>query len=323
MKHKIKPLIYIFGFFVLMACSSKPIDKGVEYKVSSDLEVIEDAFHFYIIGDWGRQGEEGQQAVADMMAKAVKVIEPELIISTGDNFYPNGVASVHDPLWRTSFEEVYHHFALQLPWYVVLGNHDYRGNAQAEIDYTKVSRRWNMPDRYYNFDRTSDDDARLSFIFIDTSPFDHDYYTEETYRSAVITQDTAKQKIWLDSLLNIKQSSDWLFVSGHHPMYTGGKRANEENTVRQELESLFKKYKVPFYFAGHEHDLQHIKPEGATHHFISGAGSEIRPTGKLPESLYAESEHGFMIASVTKTNVLIQVLNEKGELRYKYSFTKP
>ncbi|MDN4165785.1 tartrate-resistant acid phosphatase type 5 family protein [Cytophagales bacterium LB-30] len=311
-------LIYALLFLALFSCTNQK----QEFQISPELEVIEDAYHFYIIGDWGRQGEDGQQEVADMMAKAAKVIEPEFIISTGDNFYPNGVASINDPLWKTSFEEVYHHFSLQLPWYVVLGNHDYRGNAQAEIDYMQVSRRWNMPARYYNFDKTADDSTQMAFVFIDTSPFEHEYYQEEKYKSKVITQDTAQQKQWLDSVLNIKQEVDWVFVSGHHPMYTGGKRIDDPNSVRANLEKLFTKYEVNAYFAGHEHDLQHIKPQAPTHHFISGAGSEIRPTGKIDETLYAESEHGFMIASVTQNEVLVQVINEKGELRYTYTLSK-
>ena len=103
-------LTYLMVFLLFFSCTRN--DKKEEYKISPELEVMEDAYHFYIIGDWGRQGEEGQQEVADMMAKAAKVIEPEFIISTGDNFYPNGVASVHDPVWKTSFEDVYHHFSL-------------------------------------------------------------------------------------------------------------------------------------------------------------------------------------------------------------------
>lgn len=66
----------------------------------------------------------------------------EFIISVGDNFYTNGVASVDDPMWKTSFEDIYKGANLFIDWYPVLGNHDYRGNPQAQIDYSKRSRRW-------------------------------------------------------------------------------------------------------------------------------------------------------------------------------------
>ena len=70
------------------------------------------------------------------------------VISVGDNFYENGVASLQDPHWQQSFEHVYAAKSLQVPWYVVLGNHDYRGNVDAQLDYGKTHPRWNMPARY-------------------------------------------------------------------------------------------------------------------------------------------------------------------------------
>lgn len=36
-----------------------------------------------------------------------------------------------------------------LDWFPVCGNHEYRGNTQAFMDYGKVSRRWMMPAKYY------------------------------------------------------------------------------------------------------------------------------------------------------------------------------
>lgn len=39
--------------------------------------------------------------------------------------------------------------ALQSRWYVLCGNHDHYGNASAEVEYTKLSQRWYMPDLYY------------------------------------------------------------------------------------------------------------------------------------------------------------------------------
>jgi hypothetical protein len=76
------------------------------------------------------------------MGKAAHTVEADFIVSTGDNFYPSGVASVQDPLWKRSFEDVYTAFSLQEEWYPVLGNHDYDGDAQAQIEYSRISRRW-------------------------------------------------------------------------------------------------------------------------------------------------------------------------------------
>lgn len=285
-------------------------------------ELVEDAFHFYIIGDWGRNGQFNQKEVAAAMNKVAATIEPEFIISTGDNFYPDGIASIQDPLWKTSYEDVYDGHLLFCPWYVVLGNHDYRGSIDAEIDYTHVSRRWNMPDRYYSESFISDEDSTsMLFAFTDTSPFEKKYYSEEKYKSVALRQDTTRQIQWIDSLF-ASSNSDWRFVIGHHPLYSGGKRLEETSDIRKSLSPILSRNQIDIYFAGHEHDMQHIKLDDQTHQIISGAGSEVRPTGMMDNSLFAVSEPGFVICSVNKSFALIQMINEKGELIYSSKISR-
>ena len=97
--------------------------------------------NFVVFGDWGRQGEQDQVEVAAQMASAAKATGAKFIISVGDNFYEDGVASTDDPHWRKSFEEVYQAPSLQVPWYAILGNHDYHGNCEAQIAYSKINPR--------------------------------------------------------------------------------------------------------------------------------------------------------------------------------------
>jgi len=280
------------------------------------MAAIEDGYHFYSLGDWGRNGQFRQKELADMMNQSAMVVEPEFIVSTGDNFYNNGVASIHDPYWKTSYEEVYSGAHLFCDWYVVPGNHDYRGSVQAQIDYTNISRRWNMPDRYFLKDVVTDDGAKARFVFIDTTPLNDEYYEEEKYQ-AVHQQDTTKQLQWIDSVLNVKV--DWKIVVGHHPLYTGGKRTDDKMWVRMHIEKLLEKHRVDLYLCGHEHDLQHIKPdEKVTHHIVSGAGSEVRPTGMLSSSKFAESIQGFVSTTITKDSLYNQFVNYKGEVIYAF-----
>jgi len=83
------------------------------------------------------------------MGVAANQVNARFVISTGDNFYCCGVASVDDYQWISSFENVFRSHSLQIPWYVALGNHDYQGNVQAEMIMEKKSQRWKMPKRYY------------------------------------------------------------------------------------------------------------------------------------------------------------------------------
>lgn len=106
--------------------------------------------HFVAIGDWGRTGYDHQIHVAKQMGKWATEHPNDFILSLGDNFYPKGVVSEHDPLWHYSFENIYTDFSLQEDWFPILGNHDYQSDPDAQVRYSKVSRRWNMPARYYS-----------------------------------------------------------------------------------------------------------------------------------------------------------------------------
>jgi tartrate-resistant acid phosphatase type 5 len=311
-------IVAVLSIVFLIQCSPKRVTQVK----SATLESVDDAHQFYVLGDWGRKGEFKQKELAETMNKSGEVIEPDFIISTGDNFYPDGVASIHDPQWKYSFEDVYTGYYLNCPWYVVLGNHDYRSNPEAEVEYTKISARWKMPSRFFTFRFGDDDEPVIRFVFIDTSPFEKGYYSETKYKDGVSSQDTTKQKIWIDSVLALNDAN-WKIVVGHHPFYTGGKRVDEVNTVRKSLEGLFNKHNVDVYFAGHEHDLQHLKPDSKpTHHFVSGAGSDIRPTGKMEHTLFAQSIQGFMAVSVTEKKMLVQVVDYKGNVLYKTTICK-
>ncbi len=306
--------------FTILACEpAKKSDNTTVDAIFVTPEVVEDAYHFYVIGDWGRNGQYRQKELADRMNEVAEHIEPEFIISTGDNFYPNGVASVDDPYWQSSYENVYSGALLFCPWNVVLGNHDYRGNAQAEIDYTHVSRRWNMPARYYYQD-IEEDGLSMRFIYLDTSPFEDEYYSEAKYKS-VWEQDSTAQLQWMHKVMAV-DTMDWKVVVGHHPLYSGGKRAGEANAVKEHLEKVLHQYNIDLYLAGHEHDMQYIKPDGPTHHIISGAGSEVRPTGMLPQSVYAASVQGFVAVSATKEALMFQMIDYTGNVLFKSKIPK-
>ena len=73
----------------------------------------------FVLGDWGwadpelerkyslvRQNADLQRAVAQAMAAQAAKEPVSAVVTTGDNFYPNGVTSATDPRWGTSFEQV-------------------------------------------------------------------------------------------------------------------------------------------------------------------------------------------------------------------------
>jgi 3',5'-cyclic AMP phosphodiesterase CpdA len=165
-----------------------------------------------------------------------------------------------------------------------------------------------------------DTNTKALFIFLDTSPLIDKYYNDTEYSKQIMGTDTSAQKKWLIKTLKERDKNiKWTFVVGHHPLYSSGKRIKSAETLqfRKSMQGIFDKFKVDAYLCGHEHHLEYTKPEGKTHYFISGAGSEKRDVkGKLPETKFSASDHGFMTFSVSKSKLLFQVINWEGKILY-------
>ncbi|WP_149913462.1 metallophosphoesterase [Sphingobacterium cavernae] len=287
----------------------------------------EGLLNFVAIGDWGRNGADHQLQVAKQMGNWVTNNPNDFIISTGDNFYPSGVISEHDPLWHYSFENIYTDFALQWDWYPILGNHDYKSDPDAQVRYTKISRRWKMPARYYSKVFNLKEKGKVLIAFIDTNPLIPEFYKNSEYGPHVAGQQAEKQLEWLDKLLASQdQEVKWKIVVGHHPIYTVGPRTNNYDTlaVRKVLEAILHKNKVDAYLSGHDHSLQHIKVEQMHfHQFISGSGSEVTPVkSDLKISRFAAADYGFMYFSVDDKCLSAKIINHEGKKLYETTIHK-
>ncbi|MEP4889308.1 MAG: tartrate-resistant acid phosphatase type 5 family protein [Aliiglaciecola sp.] len=286
-----------------------------------DLETPPNSLSFLVLGDWGRNGHYQQKPVARMMDIVMQQLDGEFIATTGDNFYSNGIASVDDPYWQTSFEQIYDGPNLFEDWYPTLGNHDYRGNWQAQIDYSKHSRRWEFPAPYYAKTFQVGDNSEILMLFIDTNPLNPEYKNRPKYAETQ-KQDAEKQVNWIKQHL-ANSKAKWKIVIGHHPLYSSGKRYGKTAGIQQVLEPIFEQYEVDAYFAGHEHDLQHNRPAGKqVEHFVSGAGSELREVQQREFTQYAVSEAGFLTVSVADDTMLVQFVSASGQRLYHYSMGK-
>lgn len=274
------------------------------------------SLNFLVFGDWGRHGETDQVDVATQMGITANTLQPQFIISVGDNFYEDGVASTSDPQWQTSFEDVYHAPALQVPWHVALGNHDYRGNCDAQIAYSQISRRWTMPARYFTRTRQIDAATAVDFFYLDTTPMVKSYWHEPGYREHVSTQDVPKQLAWFKAAL-AASTAPWKIVIGHHPIYSGGGILGHGDTreLIEDVLPLLKQYQVQAYFNGHDHNLQHLQA-GTVNLFDSGAGSRARPVFRTRYTKFAEACSGFTAVSLQADNLKVRMIDYRGRLLY-------
>jgi acid phosphatase len=272
--------------------------------------------NFLVFGDWGRGAELDQVQVAGQMAKAAEQLKAKFVISVGDNFYENGVVSVEDPQWRKTFEEVYHAPSLQVPWHVILGNHDYHGNCEAQLAYGKTNPRWNMPARYFVQTHRIDAATTADLFYIDTTPMIKGYYKDPRHntRANVLTQDVPTQLAWLKQALAASQAQ-WKIVIGHHPIYSGSGSGETPELVEGVL-PLLHDYKVQAYFNGHDHNLQHLMA-GEVNLFDSGAGSAVSPTiFKTGRTKFAQASSGFIAATLQSHKLIVRMIDNEGKTLY-------
>jgi tartrate-resistant acid phosphatase type 5 len=280
-----------------------------------------DGLRFLVMGDWGGSGgSEPQAKIADQMAS---VAEKSLggisfVLTLGDNFYRRGVSGVDDPRFKTSFEDVYDHAALQVPWYIIAGNRDYKGSVQAQVDYTKASSRWRFPALYYTeVLRLPHSDVTAQFIFLDTMLY--------------LGPNNELQDMWLEDTLK-KSTAEWLFVCGHHPVYSAGRHGPTARLVNQ-LRPLLEKYKVAAYFCGHDHNLQHIQDGSSVDYFVSGSGYETcdERTDSLPQNASkffwppkVTPFGGFMTTEIVNQNSMtVKFFDSDGQVLYSCHKTNP
>jgi acid phosphatase len=244
--------------------------------------------HFLIVGDWG-QASDQQRQVASAMAGVASRIETRFVISTGDNFYPHGVASVTDSQFQDSFEDIYSAPSLQTPWYAVLGNHDYEGSPNAEVAYSNRSSRWRMPSRYWA-EEMSAGGATATFYFLDTTPIAR-LSNAAAHVPLLGTSDEARGQLqWFEQRLASDRSA-WKIVVGHHPILSSGNHG-ETPAVAERVKPLLERYGVQIYLNGHDHDLEHLV-DNNVNYVCSGSGARSRQVESVAQSRFAYANVGF------------------------------
>ena len=266
----------------------------------------------YMANDLGRNGFFDLNPIAELIGEMAKTTGMECVLAVGDIHHFNGVASVNDPLWMTNFEQVYSHPELMLDWFPVLGNHEYRGNTQAVLDYSKVSRRWMMPARYYT-KVFEDNGTTIRIVFLDTTPLIDRYRENSAVYPDACKQDRQAQLLWLDSTLKSARE-DWVVVVGHHPIYAYTTKAEYERTDMQKnvMPILHKYNNVAIYACGHIHTFQHIHmPNDDIEYVVNSSASLARPVEKTQGTVFCSSADGFSIFSASKKTIKMSMIDKE------------
>ena len=288
----------------------------------SDYSIFKKQFNIFIANDLGRNGYYDQKPIAELMGQMAEAgADPEFVLATGDVHHFNGVASVNDPLWMTNYELIYSHPELMIDWFPLLGNHEYRGNTQAVLDYSHHSRRWQMPARYYTkcFEHKG---MTMRILWIDTTPLISKYRNDrEQYPDAALEDDEA-QLAWIDSVLTAA-TEQWVIVCGHHPIYADtSKEIEERETLQRRLDPILRRHHVDIYLCGHIHNFQHLRVKGSDiDYVVNSAGALSRQVKPIDGTQFCSPEPGFSILSASKEQLTLRMIDKRGNILYELKRT--
>ncbi|KAJ6981906.1 hypothetical protein NC653_025105 [Populus alba x Populus x berolinensis] len=311
----------------LLFCTSLVIPSFAELERLEHAAKADGSLSFLVVGDWGRRGFYNQSHVAFQMGKIGEKLDIDFVVSTGDNFYDNGLTGLNDQAFEESFTKIYTATSLQKQWYSVLGNHDYRGDVEAQVHpaLRKVDSRWLCLRSFIL-------NAEIAgFFFVDTTPFVSDYFTDmdHTYDWRGVTP----RKAYLDSLLKDLESAlsestaRWKIVVGHHAIKSAGYHGDTKELIDLLLPML-KAYNVDMYVNGHDHCLEHISSlDSPIQYLTSGAGSkawrgDLNQHYKEDDLRFFYDGQGFMSVQLTKNDAEITFYNAFGKILHEWKALK-
>jgi hypothetical protein len=233
--------------------------------------------------------------------------QPDFIITTGDNNYPDGAASTIDANVGKYFHDyIYPYVGTYGPgaqtnrFFPTLGNHDwYTTNAQPYLDY------FTLPgnERYYDFVWGS-----LHFFALDSDEHEPDGINAGSMQAAWLQQGLAAS------------TSPWNIVYTHYPPYSSGSHGSTEW-----MQWPFAAWGADALLAGHDHLYERLLVDGIPYFTDGSGGGGLYNFGTpLPESRFRyNANYGAMLVTASETEILFEFYSRVGTLVDSYLETKP
>ncbi|KAL0287745.1 UNVERIFIED_CONTAM: Purple acid phosphatase 17 [Sesamum calycinum] len=320
-----KTMVLFLWLSVIYVCKISAEFHRFEHPTKGD-----GTLRFLVVGDWGRKGEFNQSHPpwGGMSGGEMGGLGRSLIcVSTGDNFYDDGLEGEDDPNFLDSFANIYTANSLQKQWFSVLGNHDYRGDVVAQLSpfLRKMDSRWLCL-------RSFVVDAEIGeLFFVDTTPFVDEYFSDPGEHKydwrGVSPVNTYTAQLLNDLELALKESrARWKIVVGHHAIRSVGHHGDTQELVDQLLPVL-QANNVDLYINGHDHCLERISDSKSPIQFLtSGAGSkawrgDVDESNKEGLKFFYDGQ-GFMSVELTRSDAKIVFYNVFGRVLHEWTASK-
>lgn len=266
-------------------------------------------FTFLSMADWGGKNapaytKEAQCDAGSAMEQIAAKYNVDTILAVGDNFYSYGVtADDADAYFSNTFDKVYTGPTLnQAKFYAVAGNHDHRGDVEAQINYPLE--KWVFPDNWYTFTKDLGNGMTAQWIMIDTVLLVGESYhdiEQNIFVAATGPKNLQRaQSQWTFIEQELSQSdADFLFVAGHYPVYAHCSHGSTKDLVTY-LKPLLEQYDVTAYIAGHDHCASYVDEGTGPVYPMNGMADECCYKGnklKKLQKLVSKDSIKFAISS--------------------------
>ncbi len=269
-----------------------------------------DRVRIAVIGDFG----DGSQAAADVAA-LVKSWNPDIVVTTGDNNYPDGAAETMDG----NVGRFYHEFIAPYRgrygagadvnrFFPTLGNHDW--NARRG--------RGAPPQPYIDYFTLPEGPGQERYYDVVWGPV-HIFAVDSDYREPHGTETGTRQWRWLRQRL-AESSAPWKLVVMHEPPYSSGRHGS---TAR--LRWPFKAWGATAVLSGHDHTYERLVIAGFPY-FVNGLGGSSRYRFLLPvagSQVRYNADAGAMLIEATPQRIIFRFVTRRGETIDEYRIERP
>ncbi|KAL5748724.1 hypothetical protein ACOSQ2_026021 [Xanthoceras sorbifolium] len=295
-----------------------------EHQVNAD-----GSLSFLVVGDWGRRGRFNQSQVAFQMGMTGEDLNIDFVVSTGDNFYDDGLRSTNDPFFEDSFTKIYTANSLQKQWYSVLGNHDYRGDVEAQLSpmLRLMDPRWLCLRSFIVNTETAD------LFFVDTTPFVDKYFLKPKKHNydwrGVIPRNNYLTNLLKDLESALMSSvATWKIVIGHHAIRSIGHHGDTKELIHHIL-PILEANNVDVYINGHDHCLQHISSSTSPIQFLTSGGGSKAWRGVIDDDKHTKNDskfyydgQGFMSVELKQADANIIFYDVFGKVLHTLNLSK-
>ena len=259
------------------------------------------ALRLAVLGDYGLAG----QPEADV-ASLILGWQPDYILTTGDNNYPDGEQETIDE----NIGQYYHSYIAPYVgsygqggevnrFFPTLGNHDWNTNqAQPYLDYFALPGN----ERYY--------DILLGPV--------HIFAVDSDSREPDGVSRISPQAVWLQDALSAS-TAPWKLVIMHHPPFSSGYHGPVDW-----MRWPFAEWGADAVLAGHDHTYERLLIDSIPY-FVNGlGGGPIYAFVFIDEASQARynDDHGAMLITADTQQITFQFMNRRGELIDSYSISK-